>query len=484
MGELSLNVPKNSPLVVDLDRTLVLTDTLVEHFLLLFLRSPWQAILCLFQLIKGKAAFKEAVAESVDLYRGALLFNPELLAYLREQKLKGRALHLVTASNQKMADLAAAAAGVFDSATGTSSAINLKGKNKLAHLQKVFPEGFCYAGDCSADLVIWEQSDAAVVVGADRSTREALSRLSCPIELSIDRSKGTFRDWRRLLRVHQWSKNVLLLVPLLLGHKYFDLPSILSVLVGFIAMGLVASGTYIINDINDLIADRAHATKRRRPVASGVIEAGPAAVVAVALVLGGLIVMASLSVSAAGWLLLYLVATLSYSCIFKRQPMIDVFILGGLYTLRLVIGACLAGAEQSHWLLMFSFFFFFSLSMAKRHVEIVKAVESSNGSAVIKGRGYRTSDVPLTLAFGVGTCLVAVLILGLYVAFDINPQKLYRDPEWLWGVVVLVMVWSSRIWLLSHRGVLDDDPVSFAIRDRISLLIGLVVVVLFALSIA
>lgn len=470
--------------MVDLDRTLVLTDTLVEHFLILVLRAPWRAIQCLLQLRKGKAAFKAAIARTVELYDGAFLFNPELLAYLHAQKDSGRALHLVTASNQKMADLVAARVGLFDSVTGTSSTVNLKGRNKLSYLEQAFPDGFCYAGDCAADLVIWAKSAGAVVVGADRATRDAMSRLPCPIELDLGRRTATARDWLQLLRLHQWSKNVLLFVPLLLGYKLAQLPTVFSVLVGFMAMGFVASGTYIVNDINDLIADRAHATKRQRPIANGTIGAGQAIVVAAVLVAAGLGMMAWQSLSAAGWLLLYLVGTLSYSCVFKRQPMVDVFILGGLYTLRLVIGVCLADEALSHWLLMFSFFFFFSLSMAKRHVEIVKAAQKDSATVEIKGRGYRTTDIPLTLAFGVGTCLVAVLVLGLYVAFDINPQKLYRAPEWLWGIVVLVMVWSSRIWLLSHRGTLDDDPVAFAIRDRTSLCIGLVIVALFALSIA
>lgn len=288
----------------------------------------------------------------------------------------------------------------------------------------------------------------------------------------------------KLFRVHQWAKNILLFVPLVLGQAVFDLQALFPVVLGFIAMNLVASGAYVVNDISDIASDRVHATKRNRPIASGLIDAGQALAVALTLIIAGVALVLSQSLSAAVLLLVYLTATLSYSFALKLMPMVDIFVLGGLYTLRIVIGAELAGMANSHWLLMFSFFFFFSLSMAKRHVEIANAARASNTELPIKGRGYRTSDTPLTLCMGIGTNLVAILILSLYVATDIYPRENYAHPQWLWAIVVLVMMWSSRIWFLSHRGELDDDPVSFAIRDRISILIGVVTAAIFTLSIA
>jgi 4-hydroxybenzoate polyprenyltransferase len=471
------------PLAVDLDRTLIRTDSLVEQFLTVFCRLPWRAAKTLLKLREGKAKFKEAVIELSTFDPDVLLFNEDLLEYLHAERERGRPLHLVTAADQRLADIVAERVGIFESASGSCQGHNLKGKNKLNHLEERFPDGFSYAGDDVSDLVIWRKAKSAVLVGVSNSTRKAVKAMDCAVELDIPRQKAGLRAWARLLRIHQWSKNILIFIPLILGQAIFDPRALLPVLLGFLAMGLAASGTYTINDIADIASDRAHRTKRRRPIASGAIDAGHALMVAMALILAGVALIGTLSLSAGGLLLLYLAGTLSYSFKFKREPMIDIFILGSLYTIRIVIGAVLAGMTFSHWLLMFSFFFFFSLSMAKRHVEIVNAASGSDRVLPIKGRGYITSDAPLTLCTGVGTNLVAILILSLYVAQDIYPQNLYDNPEWLWGIVVMVMMWSLRIWFLSHRGVLDDDPVSFALRDRTSLIMGAVVVGLFALSV-
>ncbi|MFT8417525.1 MAG: UbiA family prenyltransferase [Acetobacter sp.] len=474
--------PATTPLAVDLDRTLLVTDTLVEHFLGAAFRSPWRAVKALAMLRAGRASFKRAILQGTAIDPDSLLYNRDLVAYLQEQKRAGRALHLVTASDQITADLVARNVGIFDSATGSTPPVNLKGRHKLAYLEQRFPEGFSYAGDSPADLSIWKKASSAVLVGVSPSTRAAFNKLGCPVEYEIDRPPAGLRDWLKLLRIHQWSKNILLLVPLILGQAFFQLHALLAVAVGFVAMGLVASGTYVMNDISDIAADRSHQTKNARPIARGTIDAGQAFCVALVLILLGFFFMATQSLPATWWLLVYLIGTLSYSLVFKCLPMIDVFILGGLYTLRIIIGVCLAAQPLSHWLLMFSFFFFFALAMAKRHVEITKAANRPGAGVEIKGRGYRTTDAPLTLTLGVGTNLVAVLVLSLYVASDIYSRPFYNHPQWLWAPVILVMMWSSRIWLLSHRGELDDDPISFAIHDRISLLLGLVICFTFVLS--
>ena len=474
--------PTTTPLAVDLDRTLLVTDTLVEQFLGAAFRSPWQAVKALVRLRAGRASFKRAVLQGSTIDPGSFLFNQELVAYLRKQKQAGRALHLVTAADQGTADLVVRNMDIFDSVTGSSPPRNLKGQHKLAYLEKRFPDGFSYAGDSPADLAIWKKANSAVLVGVSQSTRTAFSKLGCPVEHEIDRPAVGLRDWLKLLRIHQWSKNILLLVPLILGQAFFQPHALIAVAVGFVAMGLVASGTYVINDISDIAADRTHQTKKTRPIARGSIDAGKAFCMALVLILLGFLVMATQSLPATEWLMVYLAGTLSYSLVFKCLPMIDVFILGGLYTLRIVIGVCLAEEQLSHWLLMFSFFFFFALSMAKRHVEITKAAARPGSGVEIKGRGYRTTDAPLTLTMGVSTNLVAILVLSLYVASDIYPRPFYNHPQWLWAAVILVMMWSSRIWLLSQRGELDDDPISFAIHDRISLLIGVATCLVFVLS--
>lgn len=459
------------PLAVDLDRTLLKTDTLVEQTLKLLFQRPWVLPKVLFGLLKGRAELKRRLTDECVLDPSECLFDEDLVSYLREQRAGGRVLHLVTASNQRSADIVGRELGLFETATGTSSATNLKGRHKLEHLTRTFPDGFAYAGDSTADLVIWKSAKSAVLVGVSEAVRKEVGRMGTAVEADIRRDRPRVATWLSLMRVHQWSKNLLLFVPFFLSQDYADASTILALLTGFVALSLAASGNYILNDIADIGADRAHRTKRERPVAKGLIDAGHAFVVALVLLFAGIALAGSVSLLAAGLVVVYLAAALSYSMFLKRLAIADIFTLGGLYTLRVAIGMVLIGAAISHWLLVFSFVFFFSLSMAKRHVEIVNGVkEQVNGP--IKGRGYTTDDAPLTLSLGVGSMLLSLLVLSLYVVMDVYALSVYTRPAWLWAAVLLVAGWGMRIWLFSHRGELDDDPVAFALRDRASLLMG------------
>jgi 4-hydroxybenzoate polyprenyltransferase len=472
-----------APLIVDLDRTFLRSDTLIEQFLSLLFRAPFAALSALRRLSSGRAAFKEEVISRAPLSGDGLAVNEELLDYLVVQRGLGRKLHLVTAADQRVADVVAEKFGIFRSAVGSSEGYNLKGHAKRDYLVQTFPDGYAYAGDSRADIPIWESARGAVLVGVGHSVRQSVGKMGITVEKDLPRQKIGIKTWLRLVRAHQWSKNILVFVPLMLSQLYTSPPAVLAALVSFFGMCLVASGTYIINDIVDLQADREHPTKRFRPIANGAVNAGLAFVFALVLIGAGLLAALSVNLAVAGAFVLYLVTALAYSFWLKRIAMVDIFVLASLYSVRLAIGIYAIGAVVSVWLLMFSFFFFFSLSLAKRHGELVMTALHNPGQIDIKNRGYRTTDAPFTLATGVATNAVAMLILGLYIANDIYPAEDYGDPRLLWGVVGMVMLWSTRIWLLSQRGELDDDPVSFALKDRVSLIIGGLTAVLFVLSV-
>ncbi|QOG07127.1 UbiA family prenyltransferase [Aureimonas sp. OT7] len=471
------------PLIIDLDRTMLKTDTLIEQFLILLIRAPHLALRALLSLRHGKAAFKAAIVDHAPINVDALAVNQLLLSYLQQQLSAGRELHLVTAADQRIADAVSQRLGIFRSATGTNRDHNLKGIHKRDYLISAFPSGFSYAGDSTADIPIWKAAKSAVLVGVKARTRRTVEALNCTIEADIEGSDRSLKQWIRLMRVHQWSKNVLIFVPLFLSHRYYDIHTVMMCVLCFAAMSIMASGTYIINDIVDVSADRQHRTKRFRPIAHGDIDAGAASVTAGSMIAAGLFFVANLSIPVFILFIVYLLTTIAYSFLLKRMVMVDVLVLASLYTLRVLIGVVIIGDQLSHWLLMFAFFFFFSLSLAKRHVEIVNAASRNGPDSSILNRGYKTGDAPLTLATGVSTNIASITVLSLYVATDIYPAALYNHPEWLWGVVSMVLIWSTRIWLLAHRGELNDDPVSFALRDPASLAIGFVTASFFALSI-
>ncbi len=288
-------------------------------------------------------------------------------------------------------------------------------------------------------------------------------------------------SWFKALRIHQWAKNLLVFVPLALAHRYGDPTAVAKTFAGFLSLSAVASATYIFNDIRDLSADRLHPTKRNRPLASGAISERAASVAALFLGLVGFVIAAFLDTHFTMLLALYVILSVAYSVRLKAIALLDLFVLSFLFTLRILMGIALLDVPVSAWLLMFSMFFFFSLSTAKRHVEIVRAAQRGE-TRRIKARGYLVSDEPFTLALGISAGFVANVLLFLYVANDAYPRGLYQSPEWLFCIGFVVFLWTSRLWLKSHRGRLNDDPVEFALKDPPSLLLGLAALTFFLLA--
>lgn len=299
-------------------------------------------------------------------------------------------------------------------------------------------------------------------------------RSPAPFALSV-------RDWARALRIHQWSKNLLIFIPIFLAHKFQDLDAIKLSCIGFLLLGMVASASYIINDLSDLAVDRLHPTKRTRPLTAGRISVKVAIAVAVLLASVGIVGAFLLSRPFALLLVTYAVLTFAYSVRLKAIPLLDVATIAALFSLRIVMGSILVGAPSSSWLLYFSIFFFFSLALAKRHVELIKIRGARNQQ--VKGRGYRASDWPLTLTFGIGAALCSIIVMLLYMTNEVVASQLYEHPDALLIIPPVILLWTLRIWFLSHRGLLDDDPVIFALRDWISWGLGVVVAIgfLFAL---
>lgn len=467
---------RSLPLIVDLDGTLLRTDTLVESLACAIFTRPTSAAITCVRLYEGRPAFKRRLASGIELDTDSLPAREDLLEFLHEQKAAGRQIHLVTASDQAVADRVLAHFDVFDSATGTSDEVNLKGRNKQAYLRKRFPDGYVYAGDSAADLAVWRDADGIILAGASNGVARKAGRLGKSVERTFDNEPLTGKVWRKALRVHQWAKNFLVFAPLLLSGQYTDPAAILASLVAFMALGLVASGTYLLNDLSDLAADRRHRSKRFRPLASGALPVATGLLAAPVLILFGLAAAALMNLNLLTTLALYLAVTLSYSFGLKSKPIVDVLILAALFTLRLLIGTAALGVDISFWLMSFSMLFFLSLSLAKRHVEIAAAPAGEK----LKGRGYVAEDAPFTLAVGLASGMAAIVILCLYVMEDATPVALYSEPQFLWSAPVLIGAWVLRIWLLAHRGELDDDPVAFAVRDRISLGLGAVLVAAFA----
>jgi 4-hydroxybenzoate polyprenyltransferase/phosphoserine phosphatase len=466
--------------VVDLDGTLILTDSLHEQIAAALFSRPRSFFQTVPHLLRGRASVKAALSNEIDLSVARLPLYEDLVVWLQEEVTKGREIHICSAAHQSIVDGIASRIGIFKTAVG-SDTINLKGEAKADYLAKRFPCGFVYVGDSFSDLAVWRVASGVVLANAGSVVSKAARGLGKPVEAEFPGPKLTLSDSIKALRVHHWSKNALIFVPLILGHLWTNSSAVADTLLGLICLLLVTSGTYLVNDIADLDADRLHWSKRARAIASGKLSIAAGFAIAAAALVTGLIGAFILSSAFALTIVAYLVLTLGYSFGLKRVPILDTFIIGTLFTTRLVMGIALLHQSFSEWLLAFSMFFFFSLAMAKRHTEIVRAGASLMSN--LAGRGYRTDDAPLTLILGVSSSIASLLILILFIVEEVQKRNLYAYPKALWGMPVILALWVGRIWLLSHRGEMKDDPVSFALRDKVSLCLGLAVVTDFILAI-
>ncbi|MBI1338825.1 UbiA family prenyltransferase [bacterium] len=458
------------PLAVDLDGTLLKTDTLIEAFLDNLRTRPLRTLASLGLLIHGRPRFKAATTEGSEVDVDLLPENPDIMAHIERARAEGRPVWLVSAADQGIVDRVAARFGCFDRAIGSDGERNNKGARKGELLKAAFPDGFEYVGDSLADYGVWSRASAAAHVGGGEGRARGIAAMNVTVTGSYPSPLGGALTWLRAMRPHQWAKNALLFVAPILGMQMFDADAMLRTALGFLCMCALASGTYFLNDLLDLASDRAHPTKRHRPFAAGRLDLAHGLSAAIAMMAGAMVGAVFLSPAFALEMAIYLAATLSYSFALKRAPLLDAMILAGLYTLRLYMGGVLSGVAITEWLLAFSMFLFFSLSVAKRHVEVVRAARA--GKDKLKHRGYRAEDAPLTLGLGLASAAATPLILALYIMDSAQTSGLYARPDALWGAPVIITLWLSRVWLLANRGELDDDPVAFAVKDRLSLALG------------
>ena len=478
-----------SVLCVDLDGTLVKSDTLYDSALAIARHHPESLLKFPGWLLQGKAALKQHLANTVKLDVAHLPYNRELLQYLEQQHATGRPIYLATAADANTANRIAAHLGLFTGVLASDGKLNLAGKNKLAAFQSQFGDNFSYVGNALPDLLLLQHCQEPMVANPTPSLRTSLRKAGItPIRTFTERA-SPLKAWLKAIRLHQWAKNTLLFVPLLLAHTLA--PGLVAgVVLAFLSFGLCASATYIINDLLDLEADRQHPRKRRRPFAAGDLSV-LSGVVVVALFFAASFVLALLVPTVVArlspdfalvkplhfllWLGIYLVTTLAYSLRLKRSVLVDVIALSGLYTIRIVAGSAATGVAVSTWLGGFSIFFFLSLAFVKRFAELENLRE--RGGVTAGGRGYHVTDIEQLRSFGTASGYASVVVLTLYIS-NLDAAQLYRHTHRLWLLVPALLLWISRLWLVASRGLLNEDPVVYAITDRRSLLLGAVVLVI------
>ncbi len=426
--------------------------------------------------MRGRAQLKREIAHRVALDNANLPYDQRVLELLRTTDSRPRVL--CTASDRLLADSVASELGLFEEVMASDGDRNLAGSHKAEALVARFgSRGFDYAGNELRDMKVWKHARQAYVVNAN-SDLAAKAATVCEAVHELEAERPSALAWIRALRLHQWLKNLLVFVPLVVAHLLLVPSAVVHAGVAFLLFGICASSVYLVNDLLDLTADRRHPRKRNRPFASGHLP-----------ILGGMIAAPLLTLLSLGgaWalspefaltLLIYYVLTTAYSLRLKQIAMLDVVVLAALYTIRIIAGAAAIGVAPSFWLLAFSMFFFLSLAILKRYTELNSQRE--RGISQAHGRGYLTTDYELLASLGGASGYLSVLVLALYINSTAS-EELYRHPQFLWMLCPMLLYWISRIWIIAHRGAMHDDPVIFAATDRTSRVIfvlGAIVAVL------
>lgn len=468
MVEPSTSTPR--PLCVDLDGTLIKTDTFAQALLLLIRTRPGALLKIPSWVKSGLAAFKQTVAQEVQLDPVALPYHQELLDFLQREKEKGRELILATASDQSVARRVADHLGLFSDVIASDGTVNLKAERKRDALIARFGEkGFDYVGNATDDLIVWQAANEIIVVNPCESVRRALREEN--IQLFEDRPPK-WKAWLKALRVHQWMKNVLIFLPMLLAHELTTPGLYLEAVTAFFSFSFLASSIYVVNDLMDLHADQHHPRKHRRPFAAGNLSLLAAAAAVPLLIVVSLALAQLLPPAFSGILLFYLLITTLYSWRLKQLVLLDVLTLAGLYTIRILAGTAAYGVATSGWLIAFSIAIFFSLALVKRYAELREALDAHPEKIGARGRGYHARHLPWLGRAGMAAGIVSGIVLALYITSE-KVVQFYNTPAALWLLCPLVLYWIARIWRLAVRGELSDDPLEFAARDGQTFVLGL-----------
>lgn len=456
-------------LVVDLDRALVRRESLRETLFALVAATPLAKLGTSAAFLRPSPPSENETACPPAPAPTELLCDEAVLDQVRVARAKGTRTVLISTASQEHVAAVAEHLGLFDDAIGlsepASDSLSAPSTPRADALEVRYGAvGYDYIGNQIDDLNVWMRARRAFVARPSREVKTAAEEQGISLA-SVNENTWSIWPLIRAMRPHQWSKNVLILLPIIASH---NLGAIGAALLAMVAFSLVASSVYIVNDLVDLQSDRAHPRKRRRPFASGEAQISHGLVVAALLIAAAIgLSLAFLPAKFIAVLLLYLAATVAYTFWLKRKLLVDIIALAGLYTARILAGGAATGIALSPWLLAFSMFLFFSLAAIKRQAELIDQERAGKTAAL--GRAYFTDDLPIVRIMAVTSGQAAVLVLALYLN---NPATvgLYAQPYVMWLLCPILFYWLGRMELMTHRGYMDDDPIVFACRDGISLL--------------
>ena len=467
-------------LFVDLDKTLIKSDYLLECFVSYFSQSIFAPLACLIIFFrKGKIGLKKFLYEKSDIAVNTLPYNQKVLQIISHWKKEHpeEKVFLISATHYLAIEDIAKHLGCFDGWYGTKNE-NLKSHMKLNQIKDLAKtEDFSYIGDSFADLVIWKNAKKCFLVNPNRGLMKKVKKFNNFVDVITDGDRNIFLEIIKTIRIHQWVKNLLIFIPTILSLQP-SFNSFENLIGGFFAFSFVASAFYILNDLFDIENDRAHTSKKNRSFASGYLSITHGFFIFVLLVSIALFMSIKLPQTFQMLLFLYAATTFIYSKYLKKIPILDIMTLSSLYLLRIVSGGALVGVYISNWLLTFSVFFFLFLASVKRWVELNKIK-----SEVIYGRGYQSSDIQFISNLSYFSGLISVLVICLYIESQ-QGLAVYNESRLLWFIPIILLYWILETLFKVERGQVDDDPVKYALKSKTSYvsLVGFFMILLLSIT--
>lgn len=463
-------IRQSTPLCIDMDGTLVRTDTLYECLISLIREKILYLIFIPFWLMRGKAYTKSRLAKHSSLKYEYLPYETNLIKWITQEHNSGRKIILATGADEIIAKGVANHLKIFHEVIGSNGVVNLSGLTKLRELEQRYGKNnFDYVGNSRKDIEIWHNARLSIVVGTIKFINKIMRKEGISFDRIFIRNRFTAKDIFVTIRVNQWVKNLLLFVPLVTAHLINEIFLLKTLIVAFFAFGFTSSSIYIINDLMDLEYDRQHDRKQFRSLSSGTVPIYIGVMMVPLFMISGLSLSYLISSKYFTAVMLYILLTLIYSLWLKKVVLADVIVLAILYTSRIIAGAIAINVVLSTWLMMFSIFIFLSLALSKRHSELYYL--RGKDKIMAAGRGYKAIDLEQVSSFGSASGYISILIFALYIN-SAEVGKLYAHPTRLLLICPLLIYWISRIWLLSNRGEMPDDPVLFAVKDPVSYLVG------------
>lgn len=468
-------------LFVDLDKTLIKSDFLLESFVRYFSQNIYAPIVCFSVFLrKGKVGLKKFLYEKSDISIENLPYNQQVLNVIHQWKQKNpkKRVFLISATHHNAIENIAKYLKCFDGCYGTENE-NLKSKIKLKKIVNIAQgEKFTYIGDSFGDVVIWKNAKKCILVNPSKRLLKAVKKINNSVEVIANKNSNIFSEIIKTIRVYQWAKNLLIFIPAILSFQPF-INVLYPLIGGFFAFSFIASAFYILNDLFDIENDRVHHSKKYRSFATGSLSIMQGFFIFIFLIAIAIFISTKLSQMFQFLLFLYAVASFTYSKYLKKIPILDIMTLSFFYLLRVIVGGALANITVSNWLLTFSVFFFLFLSSVKRWVEL-----NRSNSGEVSVRSYQSSDAQFISKLSYFSGLISVLVICLYIESQ-QALTLYNESKLLWLIPIILLYWILETLFKVERDQMDDDPVKYALKSKTSYisLVAFIIIVFFSLTI-